>query len=268
MTSAASSRDEACRAAVDAGWPALSRGLWLTDDDPPVFLAPIIEPDDKAAFLRGLLVPWLEARAEGSSAPWSDGLAAHARRWGARRGGLFSVTTPQQRLQVPDSAVEVDAGFDGRLPAAPPPPLDPDHAERERILRRAAEVEIASRPRDEQRLAELAREGRPPDAWAHGLGCGRHRVRHLERRLRRELRRALAIAMDGAAPGPYRVDAALFAGDARLVVPPVSRARLVRDLCRRAHTAPARPASVRWAWAAAAASLAAAAAVAVGIVAP
>ena len=264
----ASSRVEACRAAVDAGWPTLSRGLWLTDEDPPVFLAPIVEPDDKAAFLRGLLVPWLEARAEDASAPWSDGLAAYALRWGARRGELFSVTTPQQRLQVPASAVEVDAGFDGRLPAAPAPPLDPDHAERERIFRRAAEVEIASRPHEEQQLADLAREGHPPLAWPDAMGCGPHRVRHLERRLRRELRRALAVAMDGAAPGPYRVDAALFAGDARLVIPPASRERLVRDLCRRAHTAPARPASVRWAWAAAAGALATAAAVAAGVVAP
>jgi len=252
---------------VDAGWKAVSRGLWLTDEDPPLLLAPLVDPDDKAAFLRALLVPWLSARDGGGAGPWSQGLAAHARSWGARHGGLFSVTGPEQRLQVPDVALELDAGFaaTAAFAEAPPAPLDPDRAARERGLQRAADLEIASRPAEEQRLVEVIREGAASAAWPAALNLGPHRVRRLDRRLRRAVQRALVRAepepAGRGAVGPYRVDAALFGAAAAGALPPGSRQRLVADVLRRADVPP-QPAGTRWAWAAAVAALAVSAAVA------
>lgn len=245
-----------------AAWRGLSLGLWFSEAEPPMYFGPPRTPDDLAKLTSQIVQSQLEPDRDGRRRDPATALREVVFAWAGKHGGLVSVAAPEARIQVPASALAVEADFDGTVPDRAPPPRAPDDASREDRLRRAARLEIASRPDEERRLAEALARGTPPEALPEALGIGPHRVRHLERRLRRELRRCLGAAAEGSVVGTYRVDAAMWDQDWRAEPPPLSVRRLVRDVTRRVDAEPARPTAVRWAWALAAAALAALALVA------
>lgn len=249
----------------DCVWTLARRGFVCVEDDIPQYvhgiadhdvaervvvqlLADLLSPDSRKAIAAGDLQASALRRAH-------QDLRAVA----VRGGRVTSLRTAQDQALLPPAVDDLDRMI--AEDTRPGPAEVPRDADDEVWRAQAGQLCTETVEAMDERSRTLVRmrfvEGKPPEDVAAHFTCGVAAVLAHEARLRRALSRALKKSMPTRPCGPATQDALLSESVFDAVPPPITRARIRRDVLRRTFIDEPAPFGARLAWGLAASALAA-----------